>query len=89
MIVYHVCGFRKFVRYLENKCIKAPVRAWIDIREAERFSKSTGRPFILRLKFNERETKKLEGHKGKAVFIENDYPLEKLGIADKIKVVRR
>ncbi len=75
MIVYHVCSIKKFRKYLLTGYIKAPVRAWIDIKEAERFSKQTGRQIILRLKFPRNKIKILDGHKGKAVYIDEDYPL--------------
>ncbi len=77
IVVWHVCSIKKFLRYLDEGIIKAPVRAWTDIKEAERFSKQTGRQIVLRLKFYENDIKKLEGHKGKAVYIEKDYPLKK------------
>lgn len=38
-----------------------PVRAWENIEQAERMSKSTGRKIILRLKFPD-NAQKLEGH---------------------------
>ncbi len=79
MIVYHVCSYKKLQKYMENKSIKPPVRAWINIEEAERFSKQTARRIILRLKFKEGEYEKYEGHKGMAVvmrdksYILNDF----------------
>lgn len=79
MIVYHVCGLNKFKRYLEAGEIKAPVRAWDNINSAEEFSKQTGRPIILRLRFS--FAKRLEGHKQNAVYIAEDFSLEKsLGV---------
>jgi len=77
VIAWHVCSIKKFLKYLHEGRIRAPVRAWMDIKEAERFSKQTGRQIILRLKFDEKEAKKLGGHKGKAVYIEIDYPIKK------------
>jgi len=74
-IVYHVCGLTKLFRYLQIGKIKSPVRAWKTIEEAERFSKQTGRPIILRLKFI--NPQQLEGHKGNAFFIQEDYELDK------------
>jgi len=75
VVVWHVCSINKFIKYVKNGKIKAPVRAWLDINEAERFSISTGRQIILRLKFRKNEIKRLEGHKGKAVYIEHDYDI--------------
>ena len=77
VIAWQVCSIRKVLKYLHEGRRRAPVRAWIDIKEAERFSKQTGRQIILRLKFDEKEAKKLGGHKGKAVYIEIDYPIKK------------
>jgi hypothetical protein len=77
MIVFHVCGTSKLDRYRERGYIKKPVRAWIDIKEAERFSKQTGRPIILRLKFPE-NAKTLEGHKGMARYVEENYDIRKI-----------
>jgi len=77
MIVYHVCGIKRFLTYLRTGYILPPVRAWIDIKEAERFSKQTGRQIIIRLKFpDDKRTKKLPGHKGKAVYIDYPYPIK-------------
>jgi len=73
-VVYHVCGASKLFRYARSGYIKPPVRAWIDVNEAERFSKQTGRPFILRLKFPA-DAPVLEGHKGKARYINYGYPV--------------
>ncbi len=77
MIVYHVCSIKKFLTYLRTGYILPPVRAWVDIKEAERFSKQTGRQIILRLKFPDNKVKRLEGHKGKAVYIEYPFPIKK------------
>ena len=74
MIVYHVCGASKLTRYKQTGSIKPPVRAWSTIEEAERFSKQTGRPIILRLKFPS-NAKVLEGHKGMARYIDYPYPV--------------
>ena len=74
MIVYHVCGASKLSRYIKAGHIKPPVRAWATIAEAERFSKQTGRPIILRLKFPS-NAKMLEGHKGMARYIDHPYPV--------------
>ena len=73
MIVYHVCGATKLARYKKQGRILPPVRAWSTIGEAERFSKQTGRQFIIRLKFKDEDVKMLEGHKGMARFITYPY----------------
>jgi hypothetical protein len=75
MIVYHVCTVKKLNKYIRNGGIKPPVRAWIDVEEAERFSKQTGRKVILRLKFPD-NAEIYEGHKGKARVIHELYPLK-------------
>ena len=77
-IVYHVCGMHKLQRYKEAGHINPPVRAWCNISEAERFSKQTGRPIILRLKFENDKMKVLYGHRGKARYIETAYDISKL-----------
>ncbi len=74
MIVYHCCGIKKLLRYKKSGVIKAPVRAWTTIQEAERFSKQTGRPIILRLKFPD-NCDVLPGHKGMARVIYQPYPV--------------
>lgn len=74
MIVYHVTSKKKFLRCLERGGIKPPVRAWVDIKDAEMFSIQTGRTIILRLKFPD-NTQILEGHMGKAVFYDKIYDL--------------
>lgn len=61
MIVYHVCSSTKLEKYKRSGFIAPPVRAWENIEQAERFSKSTGRRVILRLKFPD-TADKLEGH---------------------------
>ena len=65
MIVWHVCSLKKANKYNKTGYILPPVRAWEDIEEAQRMSKSTGRRVILRLKFPE-NAEKLEGHFNKA-----------------------
>lgn len=77
MVVYHVTSYKKFMRYLKEGVIRPPVKAWVDIKEAERFSKQTGRCIILRLKFPDKAVKPLKGHKGKAVYINKPYPIKK------------
>jgi hypothetical protein len=48
------------------------VRAWKNIQQAERFSKSTGRQIILRLKFPN-NAENLPGHFGEAVVLNKSY----------------
>lgn len=72
MIVYHVCGATKLSRYAKCGHIKPPVRAWDCIEAAERFSKQTGKPIILRLKFPD-NAPMLAGHQGQARYIETAY----------------
>ena len=74
MNVYHVTSPKKLEKYQREGKIKSPVRAWADIYEAVRFSCSTGRPIILRLKFPD-DAKRLPGHQGNAVYLEDDFPL--------------
>ena len=75
MKVYHVTSPKKFAKYQKEGMIKGPiVRAWADIYEAIRFSCSTGRPIILRLKFPD-DAKRLSGHGGNAVYLNGDYKL--------------
>jgi hypothetical protein len=74
MIVYHVIGITDFLECLEQGFLPAPVRAWENIKEAERFSKQTGRATILRLKFPN-DAPKLEGHKNKARVLSQHYKL--------------
>lgn len=61
MIVYHCCGSSKLRKYLASGHIAPPVRAWETLEQAERFSKSTDRKIILRLKFPD-NAPKLDGH---------------------------
>jgi hypothetical protein len=76
MKVYHVTSPKKFAKYQKERKIKGPiVRAWVDIYEAIRFSCSTGRPIILRLRFPD-DAKKLPGHQGNAVYLDYDFPLD-------------
>jgi hypothetical protein len=70
-----VTSIKKFNKYRELGVIKHPVRAWVDIKEAERFSISTGRPIILRLRFSN-DVDVLEGHKGMARVLHVDYKLD-------------
>jgi hypothetical protein len=83
MKVYHVTSPKKLSKYQKAGKIKGPVvRAWADIYEAVRFSCSTGRPIILRLKFPD-DAKRLPGHQGNAVYIEGDYILPENLMHDK------
>lgn len=66
MKVYHVCSLKKLEGYIKAGEIKPPVRAWCDIYEAVRFSCSTGRFIILRLKFPD-DVERCPGHRGNAV----------------------
>jgi len=75
--VYHVTSIKKLLRYIRTKAILPPIRAWETIKEAERFSKQTGRPIILRLKFPE-NAPKLEGHKNLARVMMEPYPMSKI-----------
>lgn len=74
MVVYHVTSPKKYMRYIKSGCIKAPVRAWENFQQAERFSKQTGRTIILRLKFPD-NAQKYEGHFNQARIIYTDYKL--------------
>lgn len=78
VVVWHVTTLKKLNRYLKSGFIKPPVRVWIDIKEAERFSKQTGRVIILRLKFPESKIKKLDGHHNRAVYLDEVYTLNNL-----------
>lgn len=78
MVVYHVCTTNKLKRYKNNGWrIKPPVRAWENISQAERFSISTGRKIILRLKFPN-DAPKLEGHFNQARVLYSEYKLDSL-----------
>lgn len=76
MIVYHVCSYKKFLRYQQEGGILPPVRAWKCARAAAQFSKQTGRIIILRLKFPE-NAKELPGHKHNAVYLDRKFDLPK------------
>ena len=67
VIAYHVTTKKKLDKYVSSGFIKAPARVWINIEEAERFSKQTGRKIILRLKIKKMDFEKLEGHKNMAL----------------------
>lgn len=71
MVVWHVCSLKKLLKYKQTGYIKAPVRAWETIEQAERMSLSTGRRIIIRLKFPD-FAKKLDGHFNQARVINFD-----------------
>lgn len=77
MVVYHVTSFKKLNKYLETGYIKPPVRAWENIEQAERMSKSTGRKIILRLKFPN-NAEKYPGHFNQARVLHKPYYLESI-----------
>jgi hypothetical protein len=72
MKLYHVTSLKKFQQYCRIGYIKAPVRAWKNIQQAERMSVSTGRQIILRLKSN-LSFIPLKGHFGQAVISNQNY----------------
>lgn len=72
MIVYHVTTLKKLNKYVKSGKILPPVRAWEDIRQAERMSISTGRKIILRLSFPD-NAEKLEGHFNQARVLYKPY----------------
>ena len=74
MKVYHVTSPKKLAKCQMEGKINGPVRAWCDVFEAVRFSCSTGREIILRLKFPD-DAKRLGGHGGNAVIINEDFIL--------------
>lgn len=77
MTVYHVTTLKKLNKYLKTGYIKPPVRAWENIEQAERMSKSTGRKIILRLKFPD-NADKCEGHFNQARVLYEPYILESI-----------
>lgn len=77
MTVYHVTTLKKLNKYLETGFIKPPVRAWENIEQAERMSKSTGRKIILRLSFPN-DAQKCEGHFNQARVLYKPYILESI-----------
>ena len=78
MVVWHVCTVNKLKRYkLNGNRINPPVRAWETIEQAERFSLSTGRKVILRLKFPD-GAPKLEGHFNQARVLDYQYQLNSI-----------
>jgi len=77
MTVYHVTTLKKLNKYLKTGYIKPPVRAWENIQQAERMSKSTDRKIILRLKFPD-NAPKYEGHFNQARVLYQPYFLENI-----------
>lgn len=77
MTVYHVTTLKKLNKYLKTGYIKPPVRAWENIEQAERMSKSTGRKIILRLKFPD-NANKCEGHFNQARILYEPYILDSI-----------
>ena len=77
MTVYHVTTLKKLNKYLKTGYIKPPVRAWENIEQAERMSKSTGRKIILRLKFPD-NADKCEGHFNQARILYEPYILNSI-----------
>ena len=77
MTVYHVTSLKKLNKYLENGKILPPVRAWENIEQAERMSKSTGRKIILRLRFPD-NADKLDGHFNQARVLYVPYILDSM-----------
>ena len=77
MTVYHVTTLKKLNKYLKTGYIKPPVRAWENIEQAERMSKSTGRKIILRLKFPD-NADKFEGHFNQARILYEPYILDSI-----------
>lgn len=77
MTVYHVTTLKKLNKYLKTGFIKPPVRAWENIEQAERMSKSTGRKIILRLKFPD-NADKCEGHFNQARILYEPYILDSI-----------
>ena len=77
MTVYHVTSLKKLNKYLQHGKILPPVRAWENIEQAERMSKSTGRKIILRLRFPD-NAEKLEGHFNQARVLYTPYILNSM-----------
>lgn len=75
MTVYHVCSVAKLMKYMASGYILPPVRAWENIQQAERMSKSTGRRLILRLKFPD-NAPKLDGHFNQARVLNQLYRIK-------------
>ena len=77
MVVYHVTSYKKLQKYMQGGYIKPPVRAWENIEQAERMSKSTNRKIILRLRFPD-NAEKLEGHFNQARILRIPYELNSM-----------
>ena len=77
MTVYHVTSLKKLNKYIKSGVILPPVRAWENIEQAERMSKSTGRKIILRLRFPD-NAQKLEGHFNQARVLHEPYVLDSM-----------
>jgi hypothetical protein len=77
--VFHVTTLNKLNKYKKSGKINAPVRAWENIEQALRMSRSCGRKVILRLKFPH-YAPKLEGHFNQARVLNQDLPFSKLSI---------
>lgn len=77
MIVFHVCSYKKLLRYMKTGYILPPVRAWETIEHAKRMSISTGRKIILRLRFPANAAK-LVGHFNQARILEHKYKMENM-----------
>ena len=84
MRVYHVTSAKRLLKYINMRYIKPPVRAWKELSDAERFAKSTGRTIILILFFDEERVRTLNGHRGRAVYINDFYPVSKIGFSDEL-----
>src|SRR3990172_8068162 len=66
MVLWHVTSLKKARGYFTAGFIAPPVRAWMNVSTAERFSRQTGRRIILRLKADP-SFRELEGHRGEAL----------------------
>lgn len=77
MVVFHVCSLKKLLKYQKTGAIMPPIRAWENIQQAERMSKSTGRRIILRLKFPN-NCQKLSGHFNQARVLYTCYELKNI-----------
>ncbi len=86
MILYHVCSVKKFIRYFDIGCIKAPVRGWSTIESAEKFSKQTGRQIILRL--NLKNPILMEGHQGLAYYVDKNCDILEILHLKKKKIIK-
>lgn len=78
MFFYHVTTLKKLKKYETSGFIKAPVRVWMNIEEARRFSIQTGRKIILRIKLPILRLEPLEGHKGLALYTTSNVDFKEL-----------